>query len=517
MGNRKRGYMSGCPRRTITLLSILILSASSLFSQGTLPPVQVSVSARNQTINQVLDEITLQTGYYFTYNADLITGKQKVQYKVSGVFLEDALDSLLKDERFDYRMIDRNIVIYKKNDFPPTPISENIDRSILIGRVQDYRTGKPLPYATIALYGTSLGSITNQEGNFSFKIPTNLADPMLVVSFMGYKNLLLPVKYPLEENQVIRLEKDMIPLQEVIIRIADPGLLLAEAIERIPENYLEDHSTMTAFYRESVKRNDHCMVYSEAVLDVAKGPYSSFAGSDQVRIQKRRKITDLTSEDTVMIKLRSGIFTSFSLDVVKNRPDFLMDDFDTRYDLEFTDMMTYGDKLVYVISFKQKSSIPELLFQGQLYLAQEDLAIVAADFEFNPEIIHKEPELFLVSRSSNIHIRPVKAKYHVDYRAYNNKYYVSQVRGELEMKVRKKRKWMGARYTISIEMAVTDLVPNQRLRINPSERVKPNIVLSDEPFQFDPKFWGIHNTIEPEASLLESISKLEQNQQEIHE
>jgi len=509
--------MSGLPRLTIALFSIIFSATGPLFSQAELPPVEVSISARNQTINQVLDEITLQTGYYFTYNSAIITGKQKVQFRVSNLLLENALDSLLRDPRFDYRMIDRNIVIYKKNISPPTPIDESIDRSLLKGRVQDSRSGKPLPYATLALFGTSLGSITNQEGEFTFKIPTDLADPILVVSYMGYKNLLYPVRYPVEDIQVIRLKRETIPLQEVIIRIADPGLLLNEAISRIPDNYLKDHSTMTAFYRESIKRNDHCMVYSEAVLDVAKNPYTSFSANDQVRIQKRRKITDISEEDTVMIKLRSGIFTSLSLDVVKNRPDFLRDDFANRYDLEFTDMMSYGDKLVYVISFSQKSSIPDLLFMGQLYLAQEDLAIVAADFEFNPDLIHKESGLFLVSRTPKIRIKPIMAKYHVDYRSTGSKYYISQVRAELEMKVRRRRKWIGARYRVAIEMAITDLIPNQRLRIDLSDRVKPNIVLSDEPFQSDPMFWGIYNTIEPEASLLESISKLEKNQQEIDE
>jgi hypothetical protein len=60
-------------------------------------------------------------------------------------------------------------------------------------------------------------------------------------------------------------------------------------------------------------------------------------------------------------------------------------------------------------------------------------------------------------------------------------------------------------------MAITDIVPEQRLRISPSDRVSPNSVLSDEPFQFDPLFWGIYNTIEPEATLMESIQRLEKN------
>jgi len=259
------------------------------------------------------------------------------------------------------------------------------------------------------------------------------------------------------------------------------------------------------------------MIYSEAVLDVAKTPYAAESVIDQVSIRKRRKITDLTAEDTIFIKLRSGISTALNLDIVKNRPDFMKDDFLDRYDLEFTDMMAYGDRLVYVVSFKQKAYIPDLLFKGQIYLDQESLAILAADFEFNPDLIHKEPGMFLVSTSSKIRIRPVMARYHVNYRSINNRFYVSQVRGEVEMKVRKRRKWISSRYRISIEMAITDLVPDQRLRINRSDRVSRNMVLADEPFQFEPEFWGIHNAIEPEASLMESIEKLEHNQQEISE
>ncbi len=517
MRNSSRGYLSGQLCQTLFLLILSLVLSLPLPGQETLPSVRVTISSRNNTINQVLDEITLQTGYHFTFDAAIINGKQKVQFMVTDLHLNLALDSLLSDPQIDYKTIEKNIVIYRKNTLAPSPISITIDRSLFRGRVVDKRSGKALSYATIALLGTSQGSISNQQGEFSFKLPIDIPDPMLVISYMGYKSLVYPVIYPMEKELEIRLEKDLIPLQEVIIRYSDPVQLLHEAIRRIPENYLDDHSTMTAFYRESVKRNDHCMVYSEAVLDVAKAPYASLTSSDHVSIVKQRKIFDVSAEDTILIKLRSGIPTSLNLDAIKNRPDFLEDDFTDRYNLDFTDMMTYGDHLVYVISFQQKKEIPDLLFKGQLYLDQKSLALLAADFEFNPDLIQKEPGVFLVSRSPNIHIRPVLAKYHVDYRSFNKKYYVSQVRAVLEMKVRKRRKWISSRYKISIEMAITDLIPNQRLRINHSDRVSRNIVLADEPFQFDPLFWGVHNTIEPEASLMESIQKLDHSSQEIFE
>ena len=212
MGNSKRGTMSGQSRLTFALLLFLFCTLTPLFGQNNLPSITVSISARNQSINQILDEITLQTGFYFTYNSALISGKQKVQFKVSDLLLKEALDSLLSDPRFDYRMIDRNIVIYKKNTVLPIPINEEINRSLLKGRVIDSRSGKPLPYATLALFDTSLGSITNQSGEFSFKIPADLNDPMLVISLMGYKNMLLPISYPLKDAHVISLEKDVISL-----------------------------------------------------------------------------------------------------------------------------------------------------------------------------------------------------------------------------------------------------------------------------------------------------------------
>lgn len=498
-----------------SLQIVILFIAFPLAGQNILSVQLITINSRNVTVNQVLDEIALQTGYNFTFNAALIEGGETVRFRVTDLPLAQVLDSLLGQPGLVYRVIGRNIVIHKANESVPSPLLPELGRTILKGRIMDGRTGDPLDYASVALFGTSLGTVSNLDGGFSFKIPGEMADPLLVVSYMGYKNRYIAVDYPLEGEIEILLEKETIPLQEVIIRFTDPAQLLNEARQKIPSNYIQEHATMTAYYRESVKRNNQCKVFTEAVLEIAKSPYSRQTLNDQVRIRKGRKITDLSSEDTVIIKLHSGIHSSLTLDVVKNPPDFLSDEFSNLYDLEFSDMMTYGDRLVYVISFKQKSHINALLFRGEIYLDQEHLTILAADFEYNPQFIHREPDLFLVSRSPRIRIRPVFARYHVDYRAVNGLYHVNQVRAEVEMKVRRRRQWIRSRYTIAIEMAVTDITPGERLRIGLSERVKHNTVLADQTFEFDPLFWGIHNTIEPEASLLESIRRIEHNLQRI--
>ena len=51
---------------TVSLFMIIFFLSSPLVCQDTLPDILVTLSSRNRTINQVLDEITLQTGYRFT-------------------------------------------------------------------------------------------------------------------------------------------------------------------------------------------------------------------------------------------------------------------------------------------------------------------------------------------------------------------------------------------------------------------------------------------------------------------
>lgn len=517
MGNIRARYLSGHQALKLLFPFIFLLGYFPALAQQNLDEIQVSIEVRNRPLTQVLEQITLQTSYHFTYDSDLVDSRKRVSISMAGMPLTRVLDSLLDDPSLDYRKIRNNVVIFQKNLEAPIPISAEIRRSLIEGIVVDGRTGKALPYATVALLETKLGTISNADGYFSIKAPLDISDPVLNVSYMGYRNLLVPIVYPLEEELHITLDKEFISLQEVIIRYADPYLLLKEAIGRIGDNYLTEASSMKAFYRESVRNNEHCMIYSEAVLDIAKSSYTSDIQADKISIRKKRTYFNVNASDSLLVKLRSGITSSISLDIIKNRPEFLREGFRDYYVFEYRNMTNYNGHLVYVIAFKQREEINELGYVGQIYLDHKNLAILAIDFEFDPKNIHKEPGLFMVSRSSGIKIRPLLARYHVSYRYDEAGFFINQVRAEVEMKVRKRRRWIGNRYQISIELAVTDIQPGTKLKIDPARRVRNNQILSDEPARFDPEFWGIYNTIKPEATLVESLKQLEKHRLEISE
>lgn len=79
------------------------------------------------------------------------------------------------------------------------------------GTVNDVN-GKPIPGATIMVKGSFNGTISDLDGNFS--IQTEATD-ILVISYMGYKTLEVPVKEGDEIN--VTLEEDLTALDEVEI------------------------------------------------------------------------------------------------------------------------------------------------------------------------------------------------------------------------------------------------------------------------------------------------------------
>jgi len=61
-------------------------------------------------------------------------------------------------------------------------------QGLINGTVRDQETKQPLAFATIGLKGISFGTISNSQGEFTLRIPKNLIDSIIVVSYLGYKS-----------------------------------------------------------------------------------------------------------------------------------------------------------------------------------------------------------------------------------------------------------------------------------------------------------------------------------------
>lgn len=81
------------------------------------------------------------------------------------------------------------------------------------GKVTDQANGQPLPGVNILLQGTHKGTLTDFEGTFHIEVPED--NPVLVFSFLGYKNKKVPVGDKSTLN--IAMVEDMSTLAEVVL------------------------------------------------------------------------------------------------------------------------------------------------------------------------------------------------------------------------------------------------------------------------------------------------------------
>lgn len=504
----------------IVLSVLLIMFSQTITGQNPLDDIKVSIRSGNKALHSVLDDLTEKTGYYFTFDSRLIDSQKETSIVLKEMTLREALDSLLNNPKLDYRLINNNIVILPRTEIRRVTSNDSAKQIVfreIYGRVTDSKNGKGLAYATIGVKGTHFGTITNMNGDFVLHLADTVQQPILEISFIGYRNYYMPVSIDSEELLEINMTKRYISLQEVIIRYQDPVELIKESVKRIHSNYMDKPAGVMSYYRERVQKDDKYLIFSEAVVEINKASYKFAYVPERTKIIKGRKITNVDLSDTILLKIKSGISSMLELDIAHNLPDFLSEDFIYRYDYSFDNVVSYADKLVYVIRFSPKDGMSETLFRGKLFLDRESLAIIAADFEYDPAKIGKKSNTFVARKSRRLNVRTTGANYHVEYKQSEEGYHLNQVHGEVSFKMRRKRQWIASKYTIKLEMAVTNINPGNPPKIRLNEKTKADIVMSDQEFSYDPEFWGVYNTIAPEITLQEALEKIEKSIQEISE
>ena len=68
------------------------------------------------------------------------------------------------------------------------------------GRIIDSETNNPLVFATLSIDNTNISTVSNTEGYFSLKVPKDISEGQVSVSFLGYKTRTIPLSQ-LKENK----------------------------------------------------------------------------------------------------------------------------------------------------------------------------------------------------------------------------------------------------------------------------------------------------------------------------
>ena len=377
------------------------------------------------------------------------------------------------------------------------------------GVVIDSKTKSPLIFADISVNSTNIRTVTNTEGEFLLKVPSNLLDKKITVSYLGYEKREIPLKELKNNNNKIALNVSITKLIQVKIKVPkDAESLVKAALNRESENYYNDHALMTGFYRETIKKRNKNASLSEAVVEIYKQPYNSRT-KDAIKLIKSRKNTNYSRLDTIALKLQGGPFSTLYSDIVKYPEYIFTKETLPYYDFKFEASTQINDRQVYVVKFEQLPNVVSALYYGKLFIDAQTFALTSAIYSLNVENKNEAVQLFVRKKPRRVKVEPIKAVYRVDYKTKNGKWYYGYSNIQLAFKVKWKNKLFSSNYYLSIEMAITDWEKNTTGIIKPKNNLKPSIILSDEASGFsDPEFWGEYNIIEPEKSIESAIKKI---------
>ena len=264
---------------------LVLLTTFTVSANGFSQKVKVTLNLEQRSMLEIIKELRKVSDYQFLYRVDELRKCGKRDLKVQDAGVEEVMRQLLDGTHLTWRL-DDDVILIKTAPKTAAPAVPQKVRTVQ-GVVSDTKGGK-LPGVTVILKGTTLGGVTDAEGNFKFEIPDQ-KDMILVFSFVGMKKQ--EVKYTGQENLHIVLEDDIAEMEEVVVN----GIFT-----RKKESFTGSTTTFTS---KELK-----MVGNQSVLQSLKTLDPSFAiiennefGSDpnhlpNIEIRGKSSIVGLTDE-----------------------------------------------------------------------------------------------------------------------------------------------------------------------------------------------------------------------------
>lgn len=189
---------------------LICLSAEISFASGSYAQeIFFSFSVKQQRVSEVLNNIEERSEFHFFYNSKLVNVSREVTFDVNNKNVFSILDILFKNTGVTYKVVDKDIIL--------TTSAGEIDEynqanRKITGTVKD-QTGEPVIGANVFVKGANgVGTITDINGQYSLDVSQ---DAILIVSYIGYESVEIPVKNQSVVN--ISLKEDSQSIEEVVV------------------------------------------------------------------------------------------------------------------------------------------------------------------------------------------------------------------------------------------------------------------------------------------------------------
>ncbi len=276
---------------------------------------------------------------------------------------------------------------------------------VISGNIIDAATKEPLAFVSVALKKQLIGSLSNSEGEFDLRLAQESETDTLVISYLGYKQQLIPLK-SISGALSIKLIESVLDLKEVVVRPWTADFYIRMAMRRIPKNYPNQPFITEAYYREKITENQKPIRFDEGVFKTYYPNYiDTLKTQSQLLLFKRidnpeeiafmskerkkkaeknkRKGRDTTANGGLQIDLGESFGGPESIlkssDITKNPNNFLDTNKLRSYRYEFAKSGTYNSSELMIITFESKGKVEHVRESGKIYIDMASLAIIKVE------------------------------------------------------------------------------------------------------------------------------------------
>lgn len=137
---------------------------------------KISLNVKDAEIASVLTSIEKQSNYRFLYNGETRGVKQKVSLSVQDAEIREVLDRLFVNSALAYQFLPNNLIAVKDAETAAAP------DQVVTGTVRG-EGNAPISGVSVQVKGTTRGTTTNENGQFTISVPENST---LVFTYVGY-------------------------------------------------------------------------------------------------------------------------------------------------------------------------------------------------------------------------------------------------------------------------------------------------------------------------------------------
>ncbi|GGJ91365.1 TonB-dependent receptor [Parabacteroides faecis] len=187
-------------RRKLIPLLLTLFIFNSTYAQSE----KIDLSVKNESLRQLIKQIETKTDYTFMLD-QTVDQSQKVSVDARQESLDAILKKAFAGKQISYEVVGKQIILKISRN------SQSNQSRKISGTVKD-QNGEPVIGANVSVKGTTVGTITDIDGNFMLEAPT---DVVIQISYIGY--VTQEISLGNKDRLNVLLKEDLQALDEIVI------------------------------------------------------------------------------------------------------------------------------------------------------------------------------------------------------------------------------------------------------------------------------------------------------------